>query len=104
MIDKFKNILLELNMKELTNGEKRTLQDILKYKIKSCVSDFYVCCGDCPFYKKHNEMLCLHSFYNNPGTVVEDNGTINVNNDNPKFDLNLNYKVDSENSEKVIQD
>ena len=65
MIDEFKNILLELNMKELTNGEKRTLQDILKYKIKSCVSDFYVCCGDCPFNRKYGGYGCIGNYINN---------------------------------------
>lgn len=82
-------ILQSRYVTELTSNVTTDYNDQIKKGDTSTVTDF---------------KIMLHSFYNNPGTIIEDDGSIEINKNNLKFDLNLNSSISSENSEKVIQD
>ena len=64
MFSKLNTVLSEMQFKDLNENELKTLNFIINNKTPTCCSVIEVICNNCPFYKKHNEMLCLHSLYN----------------------------------------
>lgn len=65
MISEFKDIISELNMKELTDKENTTIKDILNYKLDSCIGVSFISCLDCPFNKRYGEYDCIRHYINN---------------------------------------
>ena len=52
---------------------------------------------------KDDFKILLHTFYNNPGAVIDKSGNIIVNNNDPATDLNFLQNVDSIESKSVIK-